>query len=100
MTTLSSSRVVRVLDRLFAEADASEQAMGAAVAGTDVSAMITSRTRYREYYGLLKEIPLPVSRETGALLYMLVRATRAQICAPSMGALLRVQVPSQAGHSE
>jgi predicted O-methyltransferase YrrM len=78
MTTLSSSRVVRVLDRLFAEADASEQAMGAAVAGTDVSAMITSRTRYREYYGLLKEIPLPVSRETGALLYMLVRATRAQ----------------------
>lgn len=78
MNILSSPRVVRVLDRLFAEADASEPAMDAAVAGTDVPAMITSRTGYREFYGLLKEIPLPVSRETGALLYMLVRATRAQ----------------------
>jgi len=78
MNTLSSPRVVRVLDRLFAESDASEPARAAAVAGTDVSAMITSRTGYRDFYGLLKEIPLPVSRETGALLYMLVRAARAQ----------------------
>jgi predicted O-methyltransferase YrrM len=40
--------------------------------------MVISRTDYREFYELLKEIPLPVSRETGALLYMLARATRAQ----------------------
>jgi len=73
MNTLSSPRVVRVLDRLFAEADASKPAIDAVVAGTDVSAMITSRTGNREFYGLLKEIPLPVSRETGALLYALVR---------------------------
>jgi predicted O-methyltransferase YrrM len=78
MNTLSSPRVVRVLDRLFAESDASEAAMNAAVAGTDVPSMITSRAGYREFYGLLKDIPLPVSRETGALLYMLVRSTRAQ----------------------
>jgi predicted O-methyltransferase YrrM len=78
MNTLSSPRVVRVLGSLFAESDASEPAMDAAVAGIDASAMITSRTKYREFYGLLKEIPLPVSRETGALLYMLVRAARAQ----------------------
>jgi predicted O-methyltransferase YrrM len=76
MNTLSSPRVVRVLDRLFAESDASEPTMNAVVAGADVSAMITSRTNYRKFYGLLKEIPLPVSRETGALLYMLVRAAR------------------------
>lgn len=76
MNTLSSPRVVRVLDRLFAESDASEPAMNAAVAGADVSSMITSRTDYRKFYGLLKEIALPVSRETGALLYMLVRAAR------------------------
>ena len=68
MNTLSSPRVVRVLDRLFAESDASEAAMNAAVAATDVPSMITSRAGYREFYGLLKEIPLPVSRETGALL--------------------------------
>jgi predicted O-methyltransferase YrrM len=78
MNTLSSPRVVQVLDRLFAESDASEPARAAAVAGTDVSARITSRTGYRDFYGLLKEIPLPVSPETGALLYMLVRAARAQ----------------------
>lgn len=76
MNTLSSPRVVRVLDRLFAESDASEPAMNAAVAGADVSSMITSRTDYHKFYGLLKEIALPVSRETGALLYMLVRAAR------------------------
>jgi predicted O-methyltransferase YrrM len=74
MNTLSSPRVVRVLDRLFAESDASEPTMDAAVAGFDASAMIASRTKYREFYRLLKEIPLPISRETGALLYMLVRA--------------------------
>jgi predicted O-methyltransferase YrrM len=78
MTILSSPRVAQVLDRLFAEADASEPAMNAVVAGTDVSTMITSRTGYREFYALLKEIPLSVSRETGALLYSLARATRAQ----------------------
>jgi hypothetical protein len=54
MNTLSSVRVVRVLDRLFAESDASETAMNAAVTGTDVPAMIASRTGYREFYGLLK----------------------------------------------
>jgi hypothetical protein len=54
MNTLSSPRVVRVLDRLFAESDASEPARAAAVAGTDVSARITSRSGYREFYGLLK----------------------------------------------
>jgi len=78
MNTLSSSRAVQVLDRLFAESDASEPARAAAVAGADVSALVTSRTRYPEFYGLLKEIPLPVSRETGALLYILARAARAQ----------------------
>ncbi len=56
--------------------DASEPALNAAVAGANVSETITSRTAYREFYGLLKETPLPVSRDTGVLLYMLVRATR------------------------
>ncbi len=39
---------------------------------------MTSKTEYRQFYGLLKDIPLPVSRETGSLLYMLARSTRAQ----------------------
>jgi predicted O-methyltransferase YrrM len=36
-----------------------------------------SKTEYRTFYGALKDYPLAVSRETGTLLYMLARATRA-----------------------
>ena len=77
MNTLTSPRIVELLDRLFNESDRSEPAMEA-VAQSDAFHLLTSRTGYREFYGLLKDIPLPVSRETGALLYMLARATRAQ----------------------
>ena len=37
-----------------------------------------SKTDYLEYYGRLKDFPLPVSRETGALLYMLARSCGAR----------------------
>ena len=77
MNTLLSPHIVQLLDRLFAESDRSEPALDA-VAQSDASRLITSRNGYREFYGLLKDIPLPVSRETGALLYMFARATRAQ----------------------
>src|SRR6202035_4190017 len=33
---------------------------------------------YRDFYGRLKNMPLAVSRETGALLYMLARSSRAR----------------------
>ena len=72
--TLNSPHIVRLLDRLFDEADASEPSLEA-VAQSDASRLLTSRTEYREFYGLLKNIPLPVSRETGKLLYILARST-------------------------
>ena len=78
LNTLYSPHIVRLLDRLFAEDDASELAMQEAIAQTDLSLLISSRTEYRKLYGLLKDIPLPVSRETGHLLYTLTRSTRAQ----------------------
>jgi predicted O-methyltransferase YrrM len=37
-----------------------------------------SKTGYLEYYGQLKDLPLPVSRETGTLLYMLARSCGAR----------------------
>ena len=37
-----------------------------------------SKTDYRELYGRLKDLPLAVSRETGALLYMLARSSDAR----------------------
>lgn len=75
--TLNSPHIVRLLDRLFLEADASKPALQV-IAQSDASSLLTSKTEYRQLYGLLKEIPLPVSRETGYLLYMLTRSTRAQ----------------------
>jgi predicted O-methyltransferase YrrM len=76
--TLNSPHIVRLLDRLFIESDASEPAMQEVIAQSDMPRLINSRTDYRELYGLLKDIPLPVSRETGYLLYMLARSTGAQ----------------------
>jgi len=75
--TLNSPQIAGLLDRLFNEADASTPALEA-VAQSDASRLLTSRTGYREFYGLLKDIPLPVSRETGHLLYMLTRSTGAR----------------------
>jgi len=75
--TLNSPKIVGLLDRLFAEDEASESALEI-VRQSDASHLMTSKTEYRQFYGLLKDIPLPVSRETGSLLYMLARSTRAQ----------------------
>ncbi len=75
--TLNSPQIIQLLDRLSIEADRSKPALQA-VAESDASHLLTSKTNYRQFYGLLKDIPLPVSRETGNLLYMLTRSTRAQ----------------------
>jgi predicted O-methyltransferase YrrM len=75
--TLLSPHITQLLDRLFAESDASEPALEA-VAHSDAGRLITSKTGYRQLYSLLKNIAIPVSRETGALLYMLTRSTRPQ----------------------
>jgi predicted O-methyltransferase YrrM len=75
--TLMSPNVVEVLDRLFTAAEQSETALEE-LAQSEASRLITSKSGYRQFYGLMKDIPLPVSRETGSLLYMLTRSTRAQ----------------------
>jgi predicted O-methyltransferase YrrM len=71
MSTLTQPALSKLIDRLFAEADAAENARWPSTRGSD-------RSDYLKYYALLKDQPLPVSRDTGTLLYMLVRATRAR----------------------
>jgi hypothetical protein len=70
MTTLTQPELSSLIHRLFAEADAAADARWPAVAG--------DRADYRQYYGQLKEQPLPVSRATGTLLYILARSVRAR----------------------
>ena len=69
------------MDRLFDEADAASAETEAAVADLSDEArarLIRSKTDYRDLYGRLKNAPLAISRETGALLYMLARSSRAR----------------------
>jgi predicted O-methyltransferase YrrM len=81
MTTLTAAPLAPLLDRLFADAEASESDIDAAFADLsdgEQARMLRSKTDYGELYGRMKNLPLAVSRETGALLYMLVRSTRAR----------------------
>jgi predicted O-methyltransferase YrrM len=84
MNTIISSPVAPLLDRLFAEADASDPTTDPSVAdywngltGEDKARLLRSRTDYADLYARLKDVPLAVSRATGDLLYMLARSSRA-----------------------
>jgi predicted O-methyltransferase YrrM len=70
-----------LLDRLFAEAPASDLAARAALADLtdkEVERLKRSKTEYLAFYSRLKDFPLAVSRETGTLLYMLARSCGAR----------------------
>jgi len=82
MNTLNTAPVAPLLERLFAESDALDFAAIPGVAtlsGAERERLMRSKTEYLDLYGRLKDAPLPVSRETGALLYMLARSSRARV---------------------
>jgi predicted O-methyltransferase YrrM len=81
MNTLTTAPVAPLLDRLFAEAEAASpmtSPAAAALSAEDLARLMRSKTDYRDFYGQMKDFPLAVSRETGALLYMLARSCRAR----------------------
>jgi len=81
MTILTSAPVAPLLDRLFAEADALSPQTNpafASISSEERRRLMSSKAEYREFYSQLKDYALPVSRETGKLLYMLARASNAR----------------------
>jgi predicted O-methyltransferase YrrM len=81
MTTLTTTPLAPLLDRLFEEADAASPAANPAVANLspeEHSRLMRSKTDYLDFYGRLKDLPLAISREAGALLYMLARGCGAR----------------------
>jgi len=81
MTTPTITSLAQLLDRLFDQDEAARSATRAAFAhltDADRARMMRSKTDYADLYGRLKDVPLAVSRETGALLYMLARSSRAR----------------------
>jgi predicted O-methyltransferase YrrM len=80
-TTLTTSPVSTLLAALFAESKQTDGAIRSDLAKLSpderAAFMAGAKTDYREFYGRARELFLPVSPETGRLLYMLARARRA-----------------------
>jgi predicted O-methyltransferase YrrM len=81
MTTLTTAPLAPLLDRLFKDAEKATPASSpvmASIPAEERARLMNSKTGYLDFYGRLKDLPLPISRETGTLLYMLARNGRAR----------------------
>lgn len=79
MNTLTS--ITALLDRLFTESEATSPVNSAAFRDLpegELNRLMHSKTEYQQLYSHLKDFALPVSRDTGALLYMLARSSKAR----------------------
>ncbi|ARP82283.1 methyltransferase [Bordetella genomosp. 8] len=77
-STLTDSPLAALLDRLFKQADEAASPALDGISREELGRMMRSKTEYLAFYGQLKDFWLPVSRETGRLLYMLARSARAR----------------------
>src|SRR5580698_8698923 len=80
MSTLTSSPLAPLLNKLFADAEASNRRMRDSM-GDLPPAQVAQRARsgdYRAFYHQAKDIHMAVSPETGRLLYMLARNSGAR----------------------
>lgn len=82
MITLTSAPVAPLLERLFDEAKSARVpaiSAFAALPEEERVRIMSSKTGYRAIYADLKDAAIPVSRETGLLLYMLARNAKANV---------------------
>jgi predicted O-methyltransferase YrrM len=75
MNTLTN--MAPLLERLFSLSDTARPVF-ADVPAAERERLMRSKTEYLDLYGALKDFPLAVSREAGALLYMLARSSGAK----------------------
>lgn len=78
MNTLKDMRLASLLDRLFDEADRATSPAMAELPQVERDRLMHSKTEYLDFYSRMKELWLPVSRQTGELLYMLARSSGAR----------------------
>lgn len=81
MTRSTLFSITPLLDRLFEQAAETSPASNpalAALSAQERERLMHSKTEYRDYYARMKDLALPVSRETGVLLYMLARSRGAR----------------------
>jgi predicted O-methyltransferase YrrM len=77
-TTLTTTPLAPLLDHMFAQAAAASSPAMAGLSREERERLMHSKTEYLDFYGRLKDLWLPVSRETGTLLYLLARSTNAR----------------------
>jgi predicted O-methyltransferase YrrM len=81
-STLTASPVAPLLDRLYADAARTGQLFGQMFGHLTreerLARMSDPNADYRAFFGRAREIHMPVSRTTGALLYMLARGNGAR----------------------
>jgi predicted O-methyltransferase YrrM len=81
-STLTRPPVSTLLQTLFAQAEGRDGALRRQLAASSpderATFMAGAKTDYRDFYGRARELFLPVSPETGRLLYMLARACKAR----------------------
>lgn len=79
-TLLATAPLAPLISRLFAEADAASPQDAPEFQNmlAEGQQLMRSKTDYARLYGALKDYPIPVSRETGHLLYMLARSMKAR----------------------
>ncbi|WP_372437049.1 O-methyltransferase [Pseudomonas chlororaphis subsp. aureofaciens] len=77
-STLTTSPLAPLLNRLFDQAHTATSPAVADISREERERLMHSKTEYLDFYGRLKDLWLPVSRDTGGLLYMLARSTRAR----------------------
>ena len=78
MNTLTSAPMATLIERLYTQADAVTSPVLNNVTPEERDRLMRSKTDYLELYGMLKDLWLPVSRDTGTLLYMLARSSKAR----------------------
>lgn len=78
MNTLTSAPMAALIERLYTQADAVTSPVLNNVTPEERDRLMRSKTDYLELYGMLKDLWLPVSRDTGTLLYMLARSAKAR----------------------
>ncbi|WP_226477971.1 class I SAM-dependent methyltransferase [Pseudomonas sp. MWU16-30323] len=78
MNTLTSAPMAALIERLYTQANAATSPVLNNVTPEERDRLMRSKTDYLELYGMLKDLWLPVSRDTGTLLYMLARSAKAR----------------------
>ncbi len=84
MNTLITPPLAPLLVQLFADADVAHATMHQQIENLSpeehdaLHDALKGHGDYRELYARMKDFPLPVSRDTGVLLYMLARSTEAR----------------------